>query len=276
MFNLEKIKSGSGACSGLVAPSSTAVVVIIPTAGKRLGTDVSASLMKRRKRVGLEELVDTSESTTEVPTGGGRESVGKGKEPTEVEEVPERGYSIQDLCEVEDRAGLDRYFASIMTLLKTDEGEDPLTPRWSSISRSTCALIDRVHDVGQLVRHQHERILALQVANKELKVGANQELVAAIERHAKELEEIVEKLWAKLESLRSQRKDLEQEVSILHSSLDGARDDRALLEGDVLSLTKAMTLLEAELKTEGLKVVVAYKASQGFESGREKMGVDQL
>ncbi|RWV85672.1 hypothetical protein GW17_00052518 [Ensete ventricosum] len=114
------------------------------------------------------------------------------------------------------------------------------------------------------------------VANKELKVGANQELVAAIERHAKELEEIVEKLWAKLESLRSQRKDLEQEVSILHSSLDGARDDRALLEGDVLSLTKAMTLLEAELKTEGLKVVVAYKASQGFESGREKMGVDQL
>ncbi|RRT44161.1 hypothetical protein B296_00054314 [Ensete ventricosum] len=166
-----------------------------------------------------------------------------------------RGYSIQDLCKVEDRARLDRYFTSIMTA-----------------ENRRGALIDRVHDVGQLVRHQHERILALQVANKELKVGANQELVAATERQAKEFEEIVEKLRAKLESLRSQRKDLEQEVSILHSSLDGARDDRALLEGDVLSLNKATTLLEAELKTEGLKVVVAYKASKGSNRVSRRWG----
>ncbi|RZS14677.1 hypothetical protein BHM03_00046437, partial [Ensete ventricosum] len=36
--------------------------------------------------------------------------------------------------------------------------------------------------------------------------------------------------------------------------------------------TEAMTLLEAELKDEGAKAVVAYKASRGFESGLEKMG----
>ncbi|RRT70169.1 hypothetical protein B296_00031977 [Ensete ventricosum] len=56
------------------------------------------------------------------------------------------------------------------------------------------------------------------------------------------------------------------------ASLDGARNDRAHLEGDVLSLIKGATLLEAEQKGEGIKIVAAYKASRGFESGLEKMG----
>ncbi|RWW73863.1 hypothetical protein BHE74_00018224 [Ensete ventricosum] len=103
-------------------------------------------------------------------------------------------------------------------------------------------------------------------ANKELKVGAGQELVAATERRAKELEETVEKLRAELESLRSQWKNLEQEVRIMLSSLDGAQDDWARLEGDVLSVTEAMTLLEAKLKVERPKVVASYTASGGFES----------
>ncbi|RZS06102.1 hypothetical protein BHM03_00036704 [Ensete ventricosum] len=63
--------------------------------------------------------------------------VEKGKEPMEIEEAPELGYLIWDLCEVDDRAGADKYFASIMTRLKTAEGEDPLVPRWSAISGST-------------------------------------------------------------------------------------------------------------------------------------------
>ncbi|RZS03491.1 hypothetical protein BHM03_00033681 [Ensete ventricosum] len=77
-------------------------------------------------------------------------------------------------------------------------------------------------------------------------------------------------IW--LESLKNQRWELEQEVGVLRSNLDGARNDRAHLEGDVLSLTEAAALLEAELKAEGPKVVVAYKASRGFELGLEKMG----
>ncbi|RWW82209.1 hypothetical protein BHE74_00009336 [Ensete ventricosum] len=40
---------------------------------------------------------------------------------------------------------------------------------------------------------------------------------------------------------------------------------------DVLSLTEAATLLEAELKVKGPKAVAAYKASRGFESGLKKM-----
>ncbi|RRT78104.1 hypothetical protein B296_00026145 [Ensete ventricosum] len=43
------------------------------------------------------------------------------------------------------------------------------------------ALIDRVHDAGRLVRSQHERILALRAANKELKGRADQDLVAIVE-----------------------------------------------------------------------------------------------
>ncbi|RWV81235.1 hypothetical protein GW17_00057366 [Ensete ventricosum] len=43
------------------------------------------------------------------------------------------------------------------------------------------------------------------------------------------------------------------------------------LEGDVLSLIEAIMFFKAELKAEGPKVVVAYKASRGFESGLEKM-----
>ncbi|RWW20104.1 hypothetical protein GW17_00015803 [Ensete ventricosum] len=39
-----------------------------------------------------------------------------------------------------------------------------------------------------------------------------------------------------------------------------------------MSLTEAVVLLETELKVEDLKVVTSYKASQGFESGLEKMG----
>ncbi|RWW59966.1 hypothetical protein BHE74_00033066 [Ensete ventricosum] len=99
----------------------------------------------------------------------------------------------------------------------------------------------------------HERILALRVANKELKLGANQDLVAVIEFRMKGLEEDVKKLWTELESIKNQRRGLEGGVRVLHSSLDEAQDDRARLEGDVLSLTEATTLLEVELKAKGPK-----------------------
>ncbi|RWW80067.1 hypothetical protein BHE74_00011606 [Ensete ventricosum] len=124
---------------------------------------------------------------------------------------------MRELYEVEDRARTNRYFASIMMRLKCIESEDPLVPRWLTISGSNpfwtegalsgeylrgalhptltkqvyecsseelmnrankstvwglhfiSALIDWVHDAGRLVRSQHEKILALQAANKELR-----------------------------------------------------------------------------------------------------------
>ncbi|RWW62209.1 hypothetical protein BHE74_00030673 [Ensete ventricosum] len=65
-------------------------------------------------------------------------------------------------------------------------------------------LIDRVHDVGRLVRSQHEKILVLRAANKELKSQAGQDLAVATELHMKELEEDVDKLQVELGSLRNQ------------------------------------------------------------------------
>ncbi|RRT49929.1 hypothetical protein B296_00048788 [Ensete ventricosum] len=198
-------------------------------------------------------------------------------------------------------AEADRYFASIITRLKCVEGEDFLVPRWLTISGSSpfwtegalsgeylrgalhptlakqvyecsseelmnrvgkstvwglhfvSALIDQVHDAGRLVRSQHEKILALRAANKELKASVGQELVATVERRVKELEAKIKRMQTELESLRSQRREFEQ-------------------KGNVLSLTKATTFLEAELKAEGQKAVATYKASRVFESGLEKMG----
>ncbi|RRT52308.1 hypothetical protein B296_00031308 [Ensete ventricosum] len=146
-------------------------------------------------------------------------------------------------------------------------GEHPYDTFSSGFSLSTDAL-----EAGWLVQTQHERVLVLQAANKELKLGANQDLVVVIEFHAKGLEEDVKKLRAELESLKNQRRGLEGEVEVLCSSLDRARDDRARLDGDVLSLIEAASLLEVELKAEEPKAVATYKASRGFESGLEKMG----
>ncbi|RWW58147.1 hypothetical protein BHE74_00035025 [Ensete ventricosum] len=175
---------------------------------------------------------------------------------------------MREMCEVEGRAGADRYFASIMMRLKCVNGEAPLVPRWSTISgssplwtegplsRSPCGelytapwrsnvLIDRVHDAGRLIQSQHEKILALKAANKELKASVNQELVAAAEQRVKELETKIKRMQAELESHRIQQRELKKEVGFLRST---------------------------ELKVEGHKVVAAYKVTRGFESGLEKMG----
>ncbi|RWW70352.1 hypothetical protein BHE74_00021981 [Ensete ventricosum] len=180
--------------------------------------------------------------------------------PVEVKEAPERGYTIWDLCEVEDRVGAERYFASIMTRLKTIEVEDPLALRWSAISGSTQVwtegpLVTKYLWGGSTPRSSKAsvRVLFRGAYEQGWQLGPNQELDVTAEHRAKELEEDVKKLRAELD-------------------LDGARDDRTRLEGDVLSLTEATTLLEAELKAKWSKAMDAYKASRGFESCLEKMG----
>ncbi|RWV80433.1 hypothetical protein GW17_00058299 [Ensete ventricosum] len=320
------LSDGEQLCTGDVGVSMTE---------KRPSSGAGVGLRKRLWKMAAEQPANTSGSTA-------RTSANKGKEMVEPEEVPEWGYTMRELCEVEDRVGADKYFTSIMTRLKCVDSEDPLVPRWSTISGSSpfwiegplsgeylrgalhptlakqvyectseelmnrasksavwvrnvsflrllfsfqtltplclqglhfiSALIDRVHDAGRLVRSQHEKILTLRAVNKELKAGVGQDLVAAAEWRAKELESEIEKMRTKMESLRSQRRELELEVGLLRSSLDGARNDRARLEGDVLSLTETITFLEAKLKAEGQKAVATYKASREFESGLEKMG----
>ncbi|RWW45511.1 hypothetical protein BHE74_00048650 [Ensete ventricosum] len=242
MFNIEKMKSDGGVGSGSAVLSTASAPTTVNGGAsmveKRPSTREGVGLPKHLRKATPEQPVDASGSTT-------RTSAEKGKGVVELEEIPERGYTLRELCKVEDQAG-GLHFIS--------------------------ALIDQVHDVGQLIRSQHERILTLQAMNKELKLGGNQELLAATEHRVKEYEDEAKKLQVELESLRNQRRDLEQEVGVLRSNLDGARNDQAHLEGDVLSLTEAAAFLKAELKSEGPKAVTAYKASQGFELGLEKIG----
>ncbi|RWW48196.1 hypothetical protein BHE74_00045746 [Ensete ventricosum] len=266
MFNLDKMKSDDGAGSGSVALSVASAPTIgdvgVSTTKKSPSSRAGAGLRKRLRKVAAEQPTDASGSIA-------RTSADKGKGMVKLEEVPEREYTMRELCEVEDRVGRiskGRLFSSFLILPSN------LTPLCLQGLHFISALFDRVHDAGRLVWSQHEKILTLRAANKELKAGVGQELVAAAERRAKELEGKVEKMWTKLESLRSQRREFEQEVGLLRSSLDGARDDQARLEGDVLSLTEVVAFLEAKLKAEGQKVVAAYKASRGFESGLEKIG----
>ncbi|RRT41828.1 hypothetical protein B296_00057511 [Ensete ventricosum] len=229
MFNLGKINSDGGAGSGSAVPSvtgaSASLVAVGSTTKKRPSIDEGLSLRKRNKRGTSEQITDASGSTTRVLAE-------KGKELVELKEAPEWGYTIQELCEVEDRVGSDKYFTSIMMRLRTVKGEDPLVPS---------VLIDRVHDAGRLVRSQHERILALQAVNKELKLGASQDLVAAIELHAKGLEEDVKKL-------------------------------RVKLEGGCAVVYQGGGTSRGRAEAEGLKAVTAYKASREFESSLEQMG----
>ncbi|RRT83563.1 hypothetical protein B296_00011195 [Ensete ventricosum] len=45
--------------------------------------------------------------------------------------------SAHCLCEMKDRVGAERYFATIVTRLKVAKGEDPLMLRWSAIAGSS-------------------------------------------------------------------------------------------------------------------------------------------
>ncbi|RWV85487.1 hypothetical protein GW17_00052719 [Ensete ventricosum] len=153
----------------------------------------------------------------------------KAKESTEAEEVQERSYSVRELCEVDGRARVDRYFATHMSKLPQAEGDEPLTPWWSSLSGSNCqvfhfasVLIDRAHDAGRMVHVQHERITVLRATNKELKFWAAPEAVVVTEQWAKELQANVDQLRAELESSECRCKDLELEVDIVRASLQGA------------------------------------------------------
>ncbi|RRT85561.1 hypothetical protein B296_00005215 [Ensete ventricosum] len=197
MFNLGKIKSSGSASSGSTTPSTTSASstlgFVVITAEKRPDTNEGVNLRKRNKGVAPELLVGVVGSTTKAPAK-------KGKELVEIEELPERGYSNRNLCEVEDRAGANGYFASIMMRLSLGESEEPLT---------SSALVDRVHDADRLVRYKHKRILALRAANKELKLAADQEVIATVEHQVNELQATMDWLWVELESSKSWRKSLE-------------------------------------------------------------------
>ncbi|RWW41239.1 hypothetical protein BHE74_00053289 [Ensete ventricosum] len=206
----------------------------VSTVEKRPSSDAEVGLRKCLRKVAAEQLVDTSESTT-------RTSADKGKGTVELGEVPKRGYTMRELCKIEDRVGADRYFASIMMRLKCVKGEDPLVPRRSTISGSnpfwTEGLLSEEYLWGALhptLAKQVYKCSSKELMNRAGKsavwASVGQELAATIERRAKELKDEIKRMMTELESLKT------------------------------------------KLKVEGQKAVTAYKGSQGFEFDLEKMG----
>ncbi|RWV79453.1 hypothetical protein GW17_00059417 [Ensete ventricosum] len=268
---------------------------------KSPSSSTEAGLRKRLRKAVAEQPTDASGSTA-------RTSVDKDKRMVELGKVPERGYTMRELCKVEDQVGAYRYFTSIMMQLKCVEGEDPLeevkarqpytlktaisferhqeerlnyeaqktrvAPRPTAPKLSPPPTINRPPQPQKLIREDLHDGSTKSLCGRGkgiILLSVSQELVAAAKRRAKELEAEIKRMRTELESLRSQRGELEKEVGLPRSNLDGARNDRARLEGDVLSLTEAASLLEVKLKVEGQKAVATYKGSRGFESGLEKM-----
>ncbi|RRT55573.1 hypothetical protein B296_00028002 [Ensete ventricosum] len=136
MFNLANMKSASGAASHVVPPFAVNVpppsTMEHPTSG-----------VEKRQRVGGQEplkkksKVVVSKRSTCATEGSTKAHLDKEKGPTEVEKVLDHGYSLRELCEVDNRAGDDRYFTIRMSEMPQVEGEEPLAARWSSLSRST-------------------------------------------------------------------------------------------------------------------------------------------
>ncbi|RWW48305.1 hypothetical protein BHE74_00045640 [Ensete ventricosum] len=131
-------RAGSGSIAPSVIVGKPQSATSVPAAGdvgastteKPPSFGAVAGLRKRLRKVTVEQPIDASGSIA-------RTSTDKGKEIVELKEVPEQGYTMRELCEVEDRAGADKYFASIMTWLRCIDSEDPLVPRWLTISGSS-------------------------------------------------------------------------------------------------------------------------------------------
>ncbi|RRT61584.1 hypothetical protein B296_00029860 [Ensete ventricosum] len=119
-------------------------MVVDSLAEKHPNVDEGLNMRKRYWRETFEHLAHASGSTTRVPAE-------KGKEPVVIEEALERGYTLHKLCEVEDRAGAEKYFANVMMRLKVTEGDDPLMPRWS-VSLGQADFGSRVRCPGSICR----------------------------------------------------------------------------------------------------------------------------
>ncbi|RRT45127.1 hypothetical protein B296_00050494 [Ensete ventricosum] len=77
------------------APRGIVPAVGVSTGEKRPSSGARAGLRKRLRKVAIEQPMDASRSTA-------RTSANKAKGVVELEEVPERGYTMREPCEVED------------------------------------------------------------------------------------------------------------------------------------------------------------------------------
>ncbi|RZS21746.1 hypothetical protein BHM03_00054420 [Ensete ventricosum] len=258
-----------------------------------------AGLRKRLRKAATEQPADAYRSTA-------RTSAEKSKGIMELGEVPERGYTMRELYEVEDRAGADGYFTSIMKQLKCVEGEDPLVLSWSTISWfspfwtegplsreylrgalhptlakqvyecSSEELMNRgLHFISALIDRVHDASRLVRSQHEKIRAlrAANKELKASIGQG----------LTAATER---RAKELEAEIERTRTELESLRSQRREFEQEIELLPSSLdgarddrarlegdvlSLTEATAFLEGQKVISIYKASRGFESSLENM-----
>ncbi|RZS18957.1 hypothetical protein BHM03_00051290, partial [Ensete ventricosum] len=179
-----------------------------------------------------------------------RAPCGKGKGPAEATESPDRAPTLRDLCEVDDRAGKDRYFVAQISELPRLVAEGPLKPRWPNLTNSTRVWTERpiaaeyvrgaLHPslAKQLYESPFEELMD-QAAKSAVWASAGSEAMAAAKKRAIKLSAEVDRLMAALGKTKQCRKGLELAADSTRVELKDLRDSRRWLEDEVLLLTKA-------------------------------------
>ncbi|RZR94335.1 hypothetical protein BHM03_00023010, partial [Ensete ventricosum] len=214
---------------------------------KRPSSGAGTGLRKCLRKVAAEQHADASGSIA-------RTCADKGKGMVELEEVPERGYTIRELCKVKDRAGVDKYFASIMTRLKCANSEDLLVPRWLTIFGSSPfwtegplfreylrgalhpALVKQVYECSseELMNWAASRLsgaLIDQVHDAGRLVRSQHEEILSLWAVNQELKAGVSQEWVVV--AKRQAKELEGEVEKMQTKLEFLRSQQRELEQEV-------------------------------------------
>ncbi|RRT36589.1 hypothetical protein B296_00059026, partial [Ensete ventricosum] len=199
------MKSGGGAGTRSTVPPTTDVsastVATNSLAEKRPSIDEGLSPRKRNHRKTFKHLADTSGSSTVL--------LGKGKEPVAIEEDLGRRYTLRELWTI--CAGL--YTSPLAKQVYECSSEKLMHKASKSVVWvSALSFISFVFFPSFCLSFSPFSLQSLRAANKELKGWGDQDLVAVVKFHAKELEGNVDKLQVELKSLENQQRRLEEEV----------------------------------------------------------------
>ncbi|RZS21226.1 hypothetical protein BHM03_00053840, partial [Ensete ventricosum] len=193
----------------------------------------------------------------------------KGKDPTEeAAGVTRHPQTIRELCEVDGRAGEDKYLTARMSDLPKVEAGCPPKVHWSNLPAST-----RFWPNGSVATKFTRGMLHLTITkqlygtpseelnNRATKSvvwfstalidhvhdAAGSEALAAVEKRATDLEAKVERMKVALGDAEQWCKDLEHAADNTRRELKDIRDNRRNMEDEMLKLTQDVEALRSEL-----------------------------
>ncbi|RWW45062.1 hypothetical protein BHE74_00049130 [Ensete ventricosum] len=194
-----------------------------------------------------------------------RANRGKGKELVKVVESPDQPPIERELCKVDDRGGKDRYFIARFLSYRSQVWTDgSLAIEYMRVALHP-SLTKQLYEASSKALMDRAAKSAVWVSkNKKLKLDVSLEAVAAVKRQATELSVEVERLKAALGESKQRCKIHEPIANSTHGKLKDLWESWHQLEDEVLSLTRDVEVMWSKQKTEGDKVIVDYKGSQGF------------